>query len=596
MRFLMKWLKRKKKSSRAANSDGLLSRPNHYQQMENGFSYPKSCTYIQLPQQVLERIFSFVCPHTQDETYESCESSAHSEACMLCNLRDLAHCARACRKWEEAVHNVLYHSIRIDQVHYCEREAILAEKRKRKSFMSRNAEPEDTAQARLRLLSRTLREDRRGVSSKVLYLKVPYQTRETCQADLARTISVLPNLRYVDLPEGVFTTGDTSCDTLRFEVQARCPDLRKMSYFMGAEKSFEMLVGGNVWCNLEVLEISRLNLDPITLRLALASLPRLRALKVTHVNSFDNSVLSQNDQLPMLPPLTELILDQTPLLTYEGIISYLSDFKARQALKTLSMTGTGVAPTTLHVILALSENLEHLGMTEAVSTSLSSGLPCLKSTSLKILHFEITAADEAMKLSELMASYYSYLRSSLMSEGLPNLRELYVLDPSFPETLLDFPLPKPSFAYDRDSFVPNHRKNASQSSNPFLNTNRQLSPEYPYGSSPKASTISLFPAVLSPPLTPSLPRALEVYSKGLDEMEWNFSRVSSLAGSGRANSALPPRPTSSYGLSDGADRAWAGAGNDVRRSIIIGNGFGNFLAVPGAGGMSRPRTSASDHF
>lgn len=56
----------------------------------------------QLPSPVLERIFAFVCPHTQDSTYESQEQSSLEDACMLCDLRDLAHCLLVSRKWRAA--------------------------------------------------------------------------------------------------------------------------------------------------------------------------------------------------------------------------------------------------------------------------------------------------------------------------------------------------------------------------------------------------------------------------------------------------------------------------------------------------------------
>jgi hypothetical protein len=52
-----------------------------------------------LPLPILERIFAFVCPHTLDESYETCEQSALDDACMLCDLRDLAHCVATCRRW-----------------------------------------------------------------------------------------------------------------------------------------------------------------------------------------------------------------------------------------------------------------------------------------------------------------------------------------------------------------------------------------------------------------------------------------------------------------------------------------------------------------
>lgn len=62
----------------------------------------------ELPAPVLERIFAFVCPHSQDSTYESQEQSSIEDACMLCDLRDLAHCIQVCKKWRATARKVLY--------------------------------------------------------------------------------------------------------------------------------------------------------------------------------------------------------------------------------------------------------------------------------------------------------------------------------------------------------------------------------------------------------------------------------------------------------------------------------------------------------
>lgn len=54
-----------------------------------------------LPPRVLERVFTFVCPHSRDQSYETCEESALEDACMLCDMRDLAHCAAVSRQWRK---------------------------------------------------------------------------------------------------------------------------------------------------------------------------------------------------------------------------------------------------------------------------------------------------------------------------------------------------------------------------------------------------------------------------------------------------------------------------------------------------------------
>jgi hypothetical protein len=58
--------------------------------------------WLQLPTPILQNIFSFVCPHTSDESYETCEQSAIEDSCMLCDVRDLAHAGMACKAWRKA--------------------------------------------------------------------------------------------------------------------------------------------------------------------------------------------------------------------------------------------------------------------------------------------------------------------------------------------------------------------------------------------------------------------------------------------------------------------------------------------------------------
>lgn len=62
-------------------------------------------THLPLP--VIQRIFAFVCPHTGDESYETCEGSTNDDGCMLCDLRDLSHCAQVSRAWRTAAIPVL---------------------------------------------------------------------------------------------------------------------------------------------------------------------------------------------------------------------------------------------------------------------------------------------------------------------------------------------------------------------------------------------------------------------------------------------------------------------------------------------------------
>lgn len=293
--------------------------------------------------------------------------------------------------------------------------------------MRHNAEPEDTPAARLRLLYKTLANDQRKLAPQVHYLKVPYMTRETCKADLARAVSVLPNLRYVDLPEGIFTD-DASCHTLKQELQARCPDLRKMAYMGGSERSLEHLAHSGIWRNLEVIELSRLRIDPTILRQALGALPRIRALKVTDMASFNDDIFEHNDYTPPFPALTELIFDKTPNVTVKGLCNYLFRSDAQEALTTLILTSTGVHPSSLQQILVLSPKIRKLSLVESITTSFptTNNIPLLKSKSLKVLHYEISIAASANAYASTVSTYYSYLASSLIAGGLPSLHELYV--------------------------------------------------------------------------------------------------------------------------------------------------------------------------
>jgi hypothetical protein len=71
-------------------------------QFQHGLPRPTETSaglIAELPPPILKRIFAFVCPHSQDESYEACEESYTENACMLCDLRDLAHCVQTCKAW-----------------------------------------------------------------------------------------------------------------------------------------------------------------------------------------------------------------------------------------------------------------------------------------------------------------------------------------------------------------------------------------------------------------------------------------------------------------------------------------------------------------
>ncbi|CAK7271173.1 hypothetical protein SEPCBS57363_004482 [Sporothrix epigloea] len=588
-----------------------------------------------LPETVLARIFSFVCPHSQDRTYDNCEDSGLNEGCMLCDLRDLAHCVQVCRQWQPVARKTLYTSIRIDTVHYCMREALLADKRKRHSFFEHNGEPEDTPDARLKLLGRTLREDpTQRLGRYVQFLKIPYMLRESRHAHIAHTVSLLPNLRYVDLPEGLFKD-EAAYLALRLEVQARCPDLRKMTYMSGAERSLEAIAMGRVWQKLEVLELIKINTDLVMLRHLLSSLPYLRALKVTEMetgpHAFVDEVLAaprtasalscvkmgQTDGfVPNVPPLTEIVLSGTRRFKVDGLLEYLGRADAGRFLRILTLDNTGVKPWSLRRILSLAPHLRHLTVVDRMSDPLptaagTKSIQLLSASSLKTINYEITPAQGVSPHAGVTRSYYSYLCESILSGGLPNLRAVYVRDAQFLHSLLG-DLPLPGRIGSAGSAGAYNRRPASVSTRSASVSASAHSPSFLAGASvlranqALASSMSSPEQWLQPPASvcntkkswtsDSEPRyssnkrsassislqqvqTLEVFTKSDDDLDWSSIIVAS---GGRDQNRLggcnssSSRPVSCYGL--GADLGAVGA----RKSVLVNIGAGQFLAVSDA--------------
>jgi hypothetical protein len=98
---IMRWFKKKSEGGDKGKARTLP--PQQYQYLGT----PHVSYVATLPAALLERIFTFVCPHTQDETYESCEQSALEDSCMLCGLRDLAHCVQVSKAWRKAATKAL---------------------------------------------------------------------------------------------------------------------------------------------------------------------------------------------------------------------------------------------------------------------------------------------------------------------------------------------------------------------------------------------------------------------------------------------------------------------------------------------------------
>lgn len=391
---------------------------------------------------------------------------------------------------------------------------------------------------------RTVR-DSQQLADNVLSLRLPYMTREASKSDLARTVSVLPHLRYVDLPAG-FYSDEPSSYALKQELMVKCPDIRRMVYTRGSEATFSQIAGSALWKSLENLELSDLQVEEGTLRHVLSTFPALKSLKMENLPQIGDSVFTPTRSLPMFPPITKLVVRDMLSITAGGLANHLSNTHNQSALETLVLLQCGVRPETLHIVLARAPRLANLTIEFNVDRSLlAQDIPLLASRSVKTFHYEISSISSPSGMQHVTKSYYDYLMSSLKANYLPALRNLYVLDSQFPDTLLLVPPPR----------VFGGGEGGLQS--------------------PSSSG-------------PGLQQPLTLYTKGMDEFEWNVTQFEPVS-SGRRTSVTRPLSFHSAQLSP----RWGG---DARQSMVVGNGFGGFLAVPvdegrptssGGGGTSR---------
>jgi hypothetical protein len=356
-----------------------------------------------------------------------------------------------------------------------------------------------------------------------------------------------------------------------------------MTYNKGSERSFAALATGRVWPNLEVLELNGLNLDAITMRNVLSTLTNLRALKITDTRGLTDEVLGIVDGYPPLPPLEELVLKETPQVTTAGIVEYLDWRDAQRALKVLTLNNTGVPVTSLQEILTKATSLKTMAMQAKITDPFprQNNIPHLASKTVETLRYEISSDAPSGGFGTPTAGYYGYLAGSILADGLPKLRRLFVHDDTFPDQLSGLPPPNASFAGG-------HVRSHSGSAGPQQSPASRLMPS---GAPPSASTLRR--PISRVPTTnrfssnnPFAPRSegsgmgpthmLEVYTKSDEFSKWNFSRVDPLKTPGFS----ARRPSSSYGL--GADISGQGWDPSLaRRSVMVGSGAGGFLAVPG---------------
>jgi hypothetical protein len=387
-----------------------------------------------LPDNVLHRIFTFVCPHATDHSYLSAEETATEAGCMLCDMRDLARCGTVNRRWHRIAEPLQYTSIRLDSVHYCGLEEELENKRKRGSFFQKKHEaPVEVPEMRMRLLYRTFQENER-IACLVQYLRVPYMTRETCIADHARLVSLTPEMRYCDMAEGVFSD-DNTCVGLKAILYARCPELRKMTWTTGSEKNFADLWQQQPWRNLEVVKLDSMRIENGDLLRVLNSLPALHDLTLKSLPWITDNIFTPTFTNGF-PALQTLILDDLETLSSAALLSYLSRPIVSASLTSLSILNTPLPPGSLAAILLASTSLESLHYATTVTRAFSDSSPePLRSISLRKLHYEITPCPSVKGLSTPTPSYYHYLASSILSQSLPSLSSLFVRESEFVDRL-----------------------------------------------------------------------------------------------------------------------------------------------------------------
>jgi hypothetical protein len=387
------------------------------------------------PEKVLARIFSFVCPHASDETLDCAEDTTTEAGCMLCDMRDLARCGAVSRSWHATAVKLQYTSIRLDSVHYCGREEELENRRnKRGSIFKKEEGPLEVPELRMRLLYRTLQENER-IAFMVRFFKMPYMTRETCKADIARLVSLMPELRYCDLPEGVYSD-EQSCASLKAILYTRCPDIRKMTWSAGSERSFVDLWMESPWRDLEVMILSSLKVENSDLVRVLNSLPNLQDVTLKALPWVSDAIFDPTpNPLGIFPALARLSLEDLSGISLEGLKMYLSRLMTAAGLIGLSLLNVDIPPTLLPELLSSCPSLESLSYRTTVARTLASDLSYLSSRTLKELRYEITDDPSSRSLAKPSPTYYSHLRDSLLSSSLPSLSDLYVREADFAEHL-----------------------------------------------------------------------------------------------------------------------------------------------------------------
>jgi hypothetical protein len=461
----------------------------------------------------------------------------------------------------------------------------------------------------MRLLADTLRSNY-WLGSLVKYLKLPYTIRESLNSDVTRAVGACPNLRYVDLSTGFFA-GEARFDTLRHEIWINCPEIRTIKYTEGSERYFKALGDEDRWRSLEIITLQHVRVDTASFRFILALLPNLHTLVLDSLPDLSDDIFSLTSGVSEFPALKSLELHSLPHLTSAGLMRYLTSSQVRDTLLNLTLDGTGIQLSKLHILLAASIKLQSLIVIETVSTALPlDPIPPLQSPTLQTLHFEIQSHPENIINPQPSDSYHYYLLNTIIGGNLPNLRTLYVRDPSFPSALTDksahyiSPSSKQLDSvsgWDDSPTLPHTPRHIFDTMRSTSSTTDLLAPPRMNGelthsnvpilaNQPRPRRRTFNESMLQTSLGTQPSRQLqplEVYTKGQHEEDWLFAPVQSLPrrtpSQHSTGSANAHRPLSTFNVE------WA---SNARRSVFVADGEGGFLAVPDAPLPERPRTSA----
>ena len=385
----------------------------------------------QLPTAILASIFGFISLHSGDEIYESSEDSLAGNGCPLCNTRDLAQASRVCRRWHALAQKPLYQNVRLEQVHYCGLEEELWERRNRRSFFSNaDSDSNEPVKTRMRLLYRTIQENE-DIAYLILYIKAPYWVREGCKQELALLVSLVPNVRYVDLPQVVFTA-DGSCPLLA-TMRSRSSQLRLMRWESGSEHVFIHTGPEQPWKMLEVVSLSNMKIDDTQLQSVLVTLSHLRSVKLLEMAHLTDALFNSNAESMGFPLVKSLVIEQCPKITIAGIKQYLLLQNTEPTLEELTLTRSGIIPDQLNSIFNIAPALRVLSITCEVSKPCPplSQLPYLSSISLKEVKYDVVDSSSSEGLTASAPTYYQYLADSLCAGNLPYLKKMYANEARF---------------------------------------------------------------------------------------------------------------------------------------------------------------------